>query len=464
VFHRDVKSSNIVLDDDDNALIIDCGLAKFVLQDGNAALDHTMMTRTSQHFFTPGYACPMYINSKVYDAKSEIYSVGIVFMEILFGRVQCREQDGLLYHEHTLEDNTSLVPDVRAGEWPASCVEKICELISGCVVRYLKRTPSMMVVMRKLREIADEYCKSSKAEEASLKRLSEYRARMMELELRDSVRQRLEEELRRKEEQRALQEVRRCVICCDDDWNMRDGLECNTDSGQAHFYCLACFSWNIISQTSPMASYRGHFAAHQSRIVCQLCLMAGQDLEECMFTERQVAVSADDTALESYRQACNELLEVEICKREAARFSILLEEMRVQVQVQDAKTAQLNRHRLHIAENILTIKCPRAQCGQAFFDFNGCFALTCDSCTCGFCAWCLVDCGRDAHAHVKACPYAPPAFKGSYSGSIPEFNRVHSARRAELVRAYLHSRVSEEDSDSLKALIERDLSDLDIAF
>ena len=95
VFHRDVKSSNIVLDDDDNALIIDCGLAKFVLQDGNAALDQTMMTRTSQHFFTPGYACPMYINSKVYDAKSEIYSVGIVFMEILL--VQCNVESRMGY-------------------------------------------------------------------------------------------------------------------------------------------------------------------------------------------------------------------------------------------------------------------------------------------------------------------------------------------------------------------------------
>ena len=35
----------------------------------------------------------------------------------------------------------------------------------------------------------------------------------------------------------------------------------------------------------------------------------------------------------------------------------------------------------------------------AFLDFEGCFALKCLSCDCGFCAYCLQNCGNDARAH-----------------------------------------------------------------
>jgi hypothetical protein len=51
--------------------------------------------------------------------------------------------------------------------------------------------------------------------------------------------------------------------------------------------------------------------------------------------------------------------------------------------------------------NLLTDACPR--CQAAFVDFNNCSALTCHRCGCGFCAWCLADCGADAHRHVANC-------------------------------------------------------------
>ena len=45
--------------------------------------------------------------------------------------------------------------------------------------------------------------------------------------------------------------------------------------------------------------------------------------------------------------------------------------------------------KVEIEENILTNRCPR--CKTAFLDFDGCFAVTCAACGCGFCAWCLAD-------------------------------------------------------------------------
>ena len=70
-----------------------------------------------------------------------------------------------------------------------------------------------------------------------------------------------------------------------------------------------------------------------------------------------------------------------------------------------AAETKLDAARHHIHE-ILTLKCPR--CNQAYFDFDGCAALTCSSCGTCFCAWCGDDAGRDGHNHVTSCPAKPP--------------------------------------------------------
>eukprot|EP00746_Dinoflagellata_sp_MGD_P013279 gnl/MRDRNA2_/MRDRNA2_128630_c0_seq1.p1 gnl/MRDRNA2_/MRDRNA2_128630_c0~~gnl/MRDRNA2_/MRDRNA2_128630_c0_seq1.p1 ORF type:complete len:365 (+),score=62.67 gnl/MRDRNA2_/MRDRNA2_128630_c0_seq1:125-1096(+) len=60
-----------------------------------------------------------------------------------------------------------------------------------------------------------------------------------------------------------------------------------------------------------------------------------------------------------------------------------------------------DRLRAEVRENILTLRCPRIGCGQAFVDFDGCNAPTCHACGCGFCAICFKDCGEDAHDHIR---------------------------------------------------------------
>ena len=46
---------------------------------------------------------------------------------------------------------------------------------------------------------------------------------------------------------------------------------------------------------------------------------------------------------------------------------------------------------------------------QASIEFNGCLALACSRCPCHFCGWCSVDCGTDAHAHVRQYPPGTPS-------------------------------------------------------
>lgn len=73
----------------------------------------------------------------------------------------------------------------------------------------------------------------------------------------------------------------------------------------------------------------------------------------------------------------------------------------------DRHLIEMNRlyqkHRLYIAENILTLRCPRNNCRAAMYDFTGCFAVICYACNCGYCAWCFKDCGADAHNHGMLC-------------------------------------------------------------
>jgi hypothetical protein len=66
----------------------------------------------------------------------------------------------------------------------------------------------------------------------------------------------------------------------------------------------------------------------------------------------------------------------------------------------DAQQRRVHAKKQEVCD-LLTDACPR--CKQAFLDFDACCALTCSRCRCGFCAWCLEDCGADAHAHVRNC-------------------------------------------------------------
>ena len=114
--------------------------------------------------------------------------------------------------------------------------------------------------------------------------------------------------------------------------------------------------------------------------------------------------------------------------------------------------------RNRIIEDILTLKCP--QCKKAFFDFDGCFALKCSNCKCGFCGWCLQDCGQDAHQHVRTCRSKPPG-ADVFFGSRREFEKTQAQRQTAELRNFL-STLTGEDRDSVTRAIRTDLLDLGI--
>ncbi|XP_074330633.1 L-type lectin-domain containing receptor kinase IX.1-like [Apium graveolens] len=78
VLHRDVKSSNIMLDSDFNAKLGDFGLARLV--------DHGKEIETTLLAGTMGYMAPEYVMTGRASKETDVYSFGIVALEIASGR------------------------------------------------------------------------------------------------------------------------------------------------------------------------------------------------------------------------------------------------------------------------------------------------------------------------------------------------------------------------------------------
>jgi hypothetical protein len=82
IVHRDIKPANILLTADGRAKVADFGLSTLL-----ATSDEARLTSTGTFVGTPDYLAPEQRTGKTVDARADFYSLGVLFYEMLTGRL-----------------------------------------------------------------------------------------------------------------------------------------------------------------------------------------------------------------------------------------------------------------------------------------------------------------------------------------------------------------------------------------
>ncbi|XP_031109769.1 probable receptor-like protein kinase At1g49730 isoform X2 [Ipomoea triloba] len=152
--HRDIKSSNILLDENFVAKVADFGLAH-ASKDGSICFEPVSTDIRG----TPGYMDPEYVITQELTEKSDIYSYGVVLLELVTSRRAIQDNKNLVEWAqiYIMSDSriTELVDPDIGDSFDFDQLQTLVAIIRWCTQREGSARPSIKQVLRLLYECAD---------------------------------------------------------------------------------------------------------------------------------------------------------------------------------------------------------------------------------------------------------------------------------------------------------------------
>ncbi|XP_029128757.1 probable LRR receptor-like serine/threonine-protein kinase At1g05700 isoform X2 [Cajanus cajan] len=151
IIHRDVKSTNILLNEHFQAKLSDFGLSKIIPTDGGSHVSTVVAG-------TLGYLDPHYSISSRLTEKSDVYSFGVVLLEIITNQaVIARNQEKGHISERVNSwiakgDIKGIVDSGLEGDFDINSAWKAVEIAMACVSLIPNERPMMSVVVVELKE------------------------------------------------------------------------------------------------------------------------------------------------------------------------------------------------------------------------------------------------------------------------------------------------------------------------
>jgi serine/threonine protein kinase/Flp pilus assembly protein TadD len=141
VVHRDLKSSNIIIDRKGNAHILDFGIARSVREKG--------ITGAGAMVGTPEYMSPEQAEGKEADERSDIYSLGVIMYEMVSGRLPFEGDSALSI---ALKHKTDAPPDLRKfnTEVPGELVGMILRCMEKDREKRYQRAEEVLLELEKI--------------------------------------------------------------------------------------------------------------------------------------------------------------------------------------------------------------------------------------------------------------------------------------------------------------------------
>jgi hypothetical protein len=224
-----------------------------------------------------------------------------------------------------------------------------------------------------------------------------------------------------------------CCICFED----TDAVFC---SNRRHAMCSDCFNGHVVAE-----SHRPEF---DTTVKCPLNRMKECDCQG--FSVSFIAKHCDDETFDQFDRKRYEIKE----KSTMLKFQ---EDFEKKLKLEQTLSIT-QKDRLHVIENIFTLKCP--WCSSAYADFDGCMALKCSCCLRYFCGKCHLKCAslEIAHNHSHTCTHAGAPI--GYFHSTEVINKCQNEMRKIKLLAFLKKKGTNK-KDLLK-LLEKDMADIQL--